>query len=69
MKNRISFECALDKLEEIVRRLEEGKETLSGTVKLYHEGTELIKMCKDELNQAEGEIEVLDKEFNVGDNE
>ena len=51
-KQTISFEEALVRLEEIVRRLENGDLPLSDSLSLYEEGTALIKTCTKMLDQA-----------------
>ena len=55
-KQTISFEEALVRLEEIVRRLENGDLPLSDSLSLYEEGTALIKTCTKMLDQAEQKV-------------
>lgn len=49
----MTFEEALNKLEEIVRRLEEGNLPLDQTVALFEEGTKLARLCNERLDAAE----------------
>lgn len=67
MKNDISFEYALEKLENIATRLENGNESLDCTVKLFHEGMLLVKMCREKLNNAEKEAGEFETKIDIGD--
>ncbi|MDI6794996.1 MAG: exodeoxyribonuclease VII small subunit [bacterium] len=60
-KNKDPFEKTLSKLEEIVRRLEEGNLPLEESLALYEEGKKLAKICQERLEEARGRIEVLEK--------
>lgn len=53
------FEEHLTQLETVVERLERGDLTLDESVRLFEEGMKLSQACKDELEQAEGRIQVL----------
>jgi exodeoxyribonuclease VII small subunit len=53
------FEEHLTKLEAVVERLERGDLTLDESVRLFEEGMKLSQSCKEELEQAEGRIQVL----------
>jgi exodeoxyribonuclease VII small subunit len=53
------FEEHLTKLEAVVERLERGDLTLDESVRLFEEGMKLSRSCKEELEQAEGRIQVL----------
>lgn len=56
MSDKITFEKAMERLEEIVSILENGKCSLDESLKLFEEGTKLSKLCKDDLNKAEQKI-------------
>ena len=56
-----SFEEMLVRLEEIVRQLEKGEETLDQSLKLYEEGTAPIRLCSDRLDRAEQIVVRLQK--------
>jgi exodeoxyribonuclease VII small subunit len=58
-KKDISFETALERLEEIVRALENGKEPLDGSLKLFEEGVKLVGICKEQLDTAEQRVKLL----------
>ena len=57
-----SFEAALQKLDEIVQRLEKGELPLEESLKLYEEGIRLSRICHAKLDEAEGRIELLMKD-------
>jgi exodeoxyribonuclease VII small subunit len=54
-----SFEDRLTQLETVVERLERGELTLEDSVRLFEEGVHLSNACKQELDKAEGRIQVL----------
>ena len=55
----LSFEAALKRLEEIVRKLESGEAPLDEALKLWERGEELYRFCRERLDTAEGKIEEL----------
>ena len=54
-----SFEQALKRLEELVRRLEQGNAPLEQSLTEYAEAVELLRICQGKLDDAQGRIEVL----------
>lgn len=56
------FEDALDKLEKIVSRLEEGDISLEESLKLFEEGIKLSRFCGQKLEEAEKRVEILLKD-------
>ncbi len=59
----ISFEKALQRLEEVVDQLESGSLDLETSIKLFEEGIALSMRCQQELHQAEGRIQQLVKKL------
>lgn len=53
------FERRLSDLEAVVERLEQGDLPLEESVRLFEEGMKLSQSCKQELDAAEGRIQVL----------
>jgi exodeoxyribonuclease VII small subunit len=53
------FERKLTDLETVVERLEQGDLSLEESVRLFEEGMKLSESCKQELEAAEGRIQVL----------
>lgn len=60
-KKKMSFEENIEKLEEILSKLEDEKLSLDASVKLYEEGMKLITKCNKELEDAERKIKILTK--------
>lgn len=58
---KMSFEEALGRLEEIVRHLEKGDLPLSESLKLFEEGSGLLKNCSTMLDEAEQKVVKLKK--------
>lgn len=61
-KKKLTFEEAMERLEEIVEQLEQEEAPLETAVSLYKEGLALSAQCKEKLAAAEGEIILLRKE-------
>jgi exodeoxyribonuclease VII small subunit len=57
-----TFEAALQKLDEIVQKLEKGELPLEQSLVLYEEGVRLSRLCHAKLEEAEGKIELLLKD-------
>ena len=56
---QLSFERAIDELETIVKRLEEGKVPLEESVAIYERGEALKRRCEDLLRQAEARVQKI----------
>jgi exodeoxyribonuclease VII small subunit len=57
-----SFEESLKRLETVVDQLEKGELTLEESLKLFEEGVNLTVSCKQELDAAEGKVQMLVKQ-------
>jgi exodeoxyribonuclease VII small subunit len=55
----LSFEAALKRLEEIVRKLESGEASLDESIELYGEGDRLRQQCEARLQAAKARIEKI----------
>jgi exodeoxyribonuclease VII small subunit len=55
----LSFEAALKRLEEIVRKLESGEASLDEAITLYGEGDRLRQQCEARLQAAQARIEQI----------
>jgi exodeoxyribonuclease VII small subunit len=55
----LSFEAALKRLEEIVRKLEGGEASLDEAIALYGEGDRLRQQCETRLQAAQARIEQI----------
>jgi exodeoxyribonuclease VII small subunit len=54
-----SFEQAELELRRIVERLETGDVTVDEALTLWERGEDLYKICRDQLDAAEGKVEEL----------
>lgn len=55
----VSYEQALERLEQVVHDLEQGSLSLEESLALFQEGVELTRLCTRLLDEAERKIEVL----------
>jgi exodeoxyribonuclease VII small subunit len=58
----LTFEKALEELEALVGRMEDGKLALEESLAAYQRGAELIKFCESKLSAAQARIAILDAE-------
>ena len=61
-KKELSFEESLEKLEEIVKRLEVGDVALDDAIKEFNNAMLLAKSCDEKLKKAEETITKLVKD-------
>jgi exodeoxyribonuclease VII small subunit len=61
MEQQIRFEEAMQKLSEIVEKLEGGEGSLDEMIRLYEEGMSLVKSCEIQLDSYEAKIEKLNE--------
>ena len=61
---QLSFERAIDELESIVKRLEEGKVPLEESVAIYERGEALKRRCEELLLKAEARVEKVTTDAN-----
>lgn len=54
-----TFEQNLRRLEEIVRAMERGDVALEESLKLFQEGTELVRSCDKLLDDAEQQVKLV----------
>lgn len=55
-QNSKSFEQNMQRLEQIVRAMERGDVSLEESLKLFQEGTELVRSCGKLLDEAELQV-------------
>lgn len=63
----MSFEEALDELEDIVRELENGSDMLDESISAYERGAMLRRHCEEKLKQARARVDqiVTDRDGDV----
>ena len=57
--SNLSFEEAMEELENVVRQLETGKIKLDEAVAAYERGMALRKVCEEKLTSAKSKIDML----------
>lgn len=55
----MDFEKKLNRLEEIVHKMEKGDLALDESLKLFEEGVKLSRECHQRLNEAESKVKLL----------
>lgn len=60
--DKLSFEAALEKLETIVKLLEEEDLPLEKSISYYEEGMKLTKLCDEMLKNAQDKLTYILKE-------
>jgi exodeoxyribonuclease VII small subunit len=53
------FEDALEKIEDIVKKMEAGEMPLDEALKSFEEGIKLIRFCSAKLDEAQRRVEIL----------
>lgn len=59
---KMSFETALARLEEIVGALEGGTAALDDSLALFEEGVALVRLCNGKLDSAQQRIQIVAEE-------
>ena len=57
--SKMSFEASMERLEQIVRAMERGDVALEESLKLFQEGTELVRSCAKLLDDAQMQIQTV----------
>lgn len=60
-ENNLTFEKSMERLEQIVRAMERGDVALDESLKLFTEGTELVRTCGKLLDDAEMQVQKVVK--------
>ena len=55
-EQNMTFEQSMQRLEQIVRAMERGDVPLEESLKLFHEGTDLVNRCGKLLDEAELQV-------------
>ena len=59
MDKKLGFEAAIEKLNDILLKLESGSLALDESLALFEEGVSLIKLCNEKLDSAEQKVRIL----------
>jgi exodeoxyribonuclease VII small subunit len=57
-----TFEAMMERLQDLVARLEAGNLTLEDSIRSFEEGMDLVRRCTEVLNQAEERIRKLTRD-------
>ncbi len=58
-RKKLNFEESMARLEQIVRAMEQGDVALEESLKLFQEGTELVKNCQKLLDDAQLQVKKI----------
>ena len=58
----LSFEKALERLQEIVSELEEPEKGLEASLELFEEGVALSRLCRSRIDEIQKRVDVVLKE-------
>ncbi|ARI77102.1 exodeoxyribonuclease VII small subunit [Halobacillus mangrovi] len=58
-KEELSFEQAMDQLEDLVEKLETGEVPLEKAIQYYQEGMKLSKVCNEKLGNVEKQMQQI----------
>lgn len=61
MKEDLTYEQAMEKLQKIVTSLESGDVTLEESIKLYEEAFQLAQICSRKLEDAKQKVIKIDE--------
>lgn len=60
----LNFEEAIDRLENIIEKMEGERIPLEELLKDYEEGTKLLNACKEKINVAKEKVEKINNSLN-----
>ena len=58
-QQNMTFEASMQRLEQIVRTMERGEVPLEESLKLFQEGTDLVRQCGQLLDDAELQVKKI----------
>lgn len=59
MEQKVNFEKELNRLKEIVSLIQQKELSLDESLKLYEEGSKIVKLLEEELKKAEEKVEKI----------
>jgi exodeoxyribonuclease VII small subunit len=57
-----TYEQKIEKLRQIIEKIEDGNTSLDESLRLYEQGAALVKQCETLLNEAEVRITTLSRD-------
>lgn len=67
MAEKQTFQQSMDRLEEIVTKLEKNEIVLEDAISLFEEGLALVNSCDTQLKQFEAKVSSLMDNYEAGD--
>ena len=64
---KLTYEQAYEELQAIVNLLDEGRQSLEDTIKLFERGQALARRCESLLNQAQKKMRMISEDTNKDD--
>jgi len=61
-KEKFSLEKSIERLKEILEKLESGEENIEDSIELYEQGMELSKKCRIHLEELEERVKILSED-------
>ena len=61
-KKEFDFEKAIDELEQLVEKMEQGNLSLEASLQLFERGIALTRACQKALTEAEQKVQILLKQ-------
>lgn len=59
MMKKLKYEEKVNRLEKVIKSLQEERLDLEESVKLYEEGLQLYQSCKEELDEMEMKLKII----------
>lgn len=57
-----TYETKVERLKEIIGKIEDGNTHLDESIRLYEQGAALVKQCEEILNEAEIKVTTLSRD-------
>jgi len=64
---KLTYEQAYEELQSIVNLLDEGRQSLEDTIKLFERGQALARRCESLLNQAQKKMRLITEDIDKDD--
>lgn len=58
----MTLEEMFEKLDGVVKTMEQGEASLEESFRLYHQGMDMLKSCNDKIDKVEKKMLILDNE-------
>lgn len=69
MAEKQTFQQSMDRLEEIVTKLEKNEIVLEEAISLFEEGLQLVNSCDEQLKQFDAKVSALMDTYESGEDD